>query len=49
MMPSVLLAVLRRIENKLTEFEAKLDEFDSKLLELAVNGVNVTLNVAEYS
>lgn len=46
MMTPILSAVLRRIENKLTDFEAKLEELDSKLGHLAVTGVTVSMNVA---
>ena len=46
MMTPILSAVLRRIENKLTDFEAKLDDLDSKLGHLAITGVTVSMNVA---
>ena len=43
---SVLFAVLRRIENKLVDFEAKLDECHKLIEQLAVHGLTVSLNVA---
>ena len=49
MREDVLLAVLRRIENKLTDFEAKLAKVEDGVQELVVNGLRVSLNIEEES